>query len=85
MTEMQILRNAMFDEIVRLKRRTTTPQESIAVVKAANTIISSYNTELKAVSLIVNLHEYGKTVPELKIFIEDHKNELDFKANDREE
>jgi hypothetical protein len=24
-------------------------------------------------------------VPELKIFIEDHKNELDFKANDREE
>lgn len=48
MTEMQILRNALFDEISRIKRGTTTQQDVISLTKVSNTIIQSYNTEIKA-------------------------------------
>ena len=85
MTELQILRNSLFDEITRLKRGTTTPNDSLAIVKVANAIISSYNTELKAISTLVQAAEYSVTVPELKIFIEDTKNVIDYTAPFNEE
>lgn len=84
MTELQILRNALFDEISRLKRKTTKPEESLAIVKTANAIVSTYNTELKALSLIIAAEQTAATVPELNIFKEDDKNELDYRVGERE-
>ena len=86
MTELQILRNSLFDEITRLKRGTTTPNDSMAIVKVANAIISSYNTELKAISTLIQASEHTIAVPELKIFTEDiHKNAINYAAIPNEE
>jgi len=83
MTELQILRNSLFDEISRLKRGTAKLDETHAIVKCANSIISTYQTELKAVDLLTRTAD--SNVTELKIFTEDtEKNLLDYKAIDDE-
>ena len=68
MTEMQILRNALFDEITRIKRGTTTQQDVISLTKVSNTIIQSYNTEIKAGQLLLLAQEKGSTTIPVSIF-----------------
>jgi hypothetical protein len=83
MTELQILRNSLFDEISRLKRGTADLNDTNAIVKCANAIISTYNTELKAVDLLSRTADTN--VVELKIFNDDtEKNILDYKGVDNE-
>lgn len=81
MTELQILRNSLFDEISRIKRGTADINDTHALVKCANVIIQTYNTELKAVQLI---HETaGSDITEVKIFHDDtEKKVLDYVARD---
>jgi hypothetical protein len=73
MTEMQKLRNVMFDEIDRIKRGTSTNEESLSVVKLGNAIINTYNTELKTIETIIKVQESGADVPEISIFKDDKK------------
>lgn len=68
MTEMQILRNALFDEITRIKRGTTTQQDVISLTKVSNTIIQSYNTEIKAGQLLLLAQEKGSNTIPVTIF-----------------
>lgn len=83
MTELQILRNSLFDEIARIKRGTADINESHTIVKCANAIISTYNTELKAVDLLSRTADTNTV--ELMIFNDDtEKNLLDYKAKDDE-
>lgn len=67
-TEMQILRNSLFDELSRLKSGKTNAEDSGAVVKVANSIISTYNTELKAVSVLMEAEERGYNQKQIDIF-----------------
>lgn len=81
MTELQILRNSLFDEIARIKRGTADLNDTHAIVKCANAVISTYNTELKAVDLLSRTAD--SNVTELKIFSEDtEKNILDYKGSE---
>jgi hypothetical protein len=83
MTELQILRNALFDEIFRLKRGTADIQETQEIVKVSNAIISTYNTELKAISTLLQAEEAGFETKAITIFQEDNsKNLIDYKAKD---
>ena len=68
MTEMQILRNALFDEITRIKRGTTTQQDVISLTKVSNCIIQSFNTEIKAGQLLLSAQEKGSTTIPVKVF-----------------
>ena len=70
MTDLEILRNSMFDEIARLKRGTTTTQDAMAICKLANTIVSTFNTELKAIDTMIRVQELGADTPAIKIFNE---------------
>ena len=72
MTETQKLRNMMFDEIERLKRGTADVSESLTVVKLANSIISTYNTELKAIETMIEVQDRGAIVPSITL-LEDIK------------
>lgn len=65
---MQILRNSLFDELARLKSGKTNAEDSGAVVKVANSIISTYNTELKAVSVLMEAEERGYNQKQIDIF-----------------
>jgi len=67
-TNMEILRNSLFDELSRLKSGDTTPDDSNAVVKVANSIINTYNTELKAISCLMEAEERGFKSKGLEIF-----------------
>lgn len=49
MTELQILRNALFDEIARVKE--SCKMQKIQNIISVNAIVQTYNTELKAVEL----------------------------------
>ncbi len=66
MNELQKLRNCLFDEIDRVKRGTTTIEESQSIVKLGNSIISSYNTEIKAIETIIEVQDRGANVPKIK-------------------
>lgn len=68
MTELQILRNALFDEITRIKRGTTTQQEVISLTKVSNCIVQTMNTELKAVQLLMEAKELGMETLPIKTF-----------------
>jgi hypothetical protein len=82
MTELQILRNSLFDEISRIKRGTADIQDSHTIVKLANTVISTYNTELKAIDLLNRTAESNAT--EVKIFHDDlEKKMIDYVADDK--
>ena len=79
MTELQILRNSLFDEIGRIKRGTADINESHTIVKLANAVISTYNTELKAISVLTQTAETNAT--EVKIFHDDlEKKVIDYVA-----
>ena len=85
MTEIQILRNALFDEIARVKRGTADLEDTHAIVKTANAIIATYNTELKAAELLIQGQSMGAEVKEIKIFDEDSDKQLiDYKAKNNE-
>lgn len=79
MTDMEILRNSLFDEIQRLKRGTSTPEESNALCKVANSIISTYDTELKSIDTMIRVQEAGANVPQLKTFKDNSDNEIEHK------
>ena len=68
LTQMQILRNSLFDELARLKSGDTTPEESNAVVKVSNSIISTFNTELKAVNTLMEAEERGYNHKQIQMF-----------------
>lgn len=68
MTELQILRNALFDEITRIKRGTTTQQDVISLTKVSNCIVQTMNTELKAVQLLMEAKELGMEALPIKTF-----------------
>lgn len=85
MTEMQILRNALFDEIARVKRGTTSLEDTHAIVKTANAIIATYNTELKAAELLIDAQTLGADTVKISIFNEDtEKKFIDYKAKDED-
>lgn len=71
MTQLEVVRNAMLDEIARLKRGTTTTQDAMAICKLGNGIVSTYNTELKAIETMVKIQELGAEVPKIKVFNEE--------------
>ena len=69
MTEMQILRNALFDEIARVKRGTANTEDTKMIIASANAITQTYNTELKACDTMIRAKELGfdpNTIPEYK-------------------
>ena len=84
MTEMQILRNALFDEIARTKRGTANAEETKNIIASANAITQTYNTELKAVDLMIRSQETGADLKgvEVSIFKEDDKEAIDYKAKE---
>lgn len=85
MTEMQILRNALFDEIARVKRGTANAEDTKLIIASANAITQTYNTELKACDTMIKAKELGFDLKEVsvKIFQEDEdKNLIDYKAGD---
>ena len=87
MTELQILRAALFDEIARTKRGTANEEDTKNIISASNAIVQTYNTELKAVELMVKVQESGADLKgvEVKVFEDDNsKNLLDYKAKDEE-
>jgi hypothetical protein len=83
MTELQILRSALFDEIARLKRGTADVQETQEIVKVSNAIISTFNTELKALSILFQAEERGFSSKDITIFIDDDKkNVVEYKSKE---
>ena len=87
MTELQILRNALFDEIARVKRGTSNAEDTKNIISASNAIVQTYNTELKAVELMIKVQESGADLKgvEVKVFEDDkEKNLIDYKAKDED-
>lgn len=86
MTEMQILRNALFDEIARTKRGTANLEDTKVIIAAANAITQTYNTELKACEVMIKSQETGANLKgvEVNIFKEDDKKVIDYKAKDED-
>ena len=83
MTELQILRNALFDEIGRIKRGTSTQEDVVSLAKISNCIIQSYNTELKATSLLITAKEKSFDTIEVKVF-DDSPLQIETKGRDDE-
>ena len=79
MTELQILRNSLFDEISRIKRGKSDLEESLMVVKVANAITNTYNTEIKGFNSIVEAREKGMDAKDVKIFDDTEKEKLTHK------
>jgi len=79
MNEMQILRNALFDEISKIKKGNADLDESQAIVKVSNAIISTYNTEIKAVNTLIDSRDKAIETPSISIFNDTDKNVLDYK------
>ena len=83
MTELEILKNSVFDEIARIKRGTANLEDSAMIMKAANVICAICNVQLKAADLIIESQNLGAELPEISIFKEDEtKNMIDYKAKD---
>lgn len=59
MKEINILRNALFDELSRLKRGTANPEDTVNIVKVSNAILKSYEVEIKAVNTILDAADRG--------------------------
>lgn len=68
MTELQILRQALFDEISRVKRGTSSMDDVMAITKLSNAVIQSYNTEIKGFGLMLQAQEKGANAIPLEIF-----------------
>ena len=87
MTEMQILRNALFDEIARVKRGTANTNNTKLIITNTNTITQTYNTELKACDTMIRAEELGFDLKDISINIfkeDDDKKLIDYKANDED-
>lgn len=85
MTEMQILRNALFDEIARVKRGTANADDTKMIIASANAITQTYNTELKACDAMIRAKELGFSLKDISVNIfkeDDDKKLIDYKAND---
>ena len=65
MTELQILRASLFDEIARIKRGDADLEETKVIVSVSNSIIQSYNTEVKAVDTLIRGQQSGAEVNEI--------------------
>ena len=78
MTEMQILRNSLFDEIKRIKNGRADLDESHAIVKVSNCIINTYNTEIKAVSALIEAQDRGLEQETVKVFNSTDKNTIEY-------
>ena len=81
MTELQILRNALFDEIKRIKRGTADLEETKAIVSTSNAIISTYNTELKGAEVIMKASEVGADAKVVKVFDNTDKNQIEYQCD----
>lgn len=77
MTELQILRSSLFDEISRIKRGTSTKDDVDGITKISNAIIQSYNTEIKAFSMIMEAQERGLKTVDVKIFNDSEIQKID--------
>ena len=85
MTEMQILRNALFDEIARVKRGTANADDTKMIIASANAITQTYNAELKACDTMIRAKELGFDLKDISVNIfkeDDDKKLIDYKAND---
>ena len=85
MTELQILRNALFDEIARVKRGTANTEDTKLIIASANAITQTYNTELKACETMIKAQELGFDLRDISIGIfkeDEDKKVIDYKAND---
>lgn len=79
MTELQILRGALFDEISRVKRGTTTVEDVNSIAKLSNSIIQSYNTEIKGFEMLLKAKENSIDVPVL--IFQESNNKIELKDN----
>ena len=87
MTEMQILRNALFDEIARVKRGTVNADDTKMIIASANAITQTYNTELKACDTMIRAKELGFDLKDISVNIfkeDDSKKLIDYKAKDED-
>lgn len=85
MTELQILRNSLFDELSRIKRGSTTMEDTKSVVSVGNSIIQTFNTELKSAELVIKAKELGVDTKAVEIFKDSDKEALDYKAKDEKD
>ena len=84
MTDLQILRAALFDEVKRIKRGTSSETETKQLVSASNTIINTFNTELKGAELLIKAQENGFNTEQIKIFENSERNSIDYKVSEDE-
>ena len=82
-SELQVLRNSLFDEITRIKRGTADINDTHALVKVANAIIGTYQTEIKAFMAInqagnPTVYEDGTKL--IDMFEKKEVNIIDYKA-----
>lgn len=82
MTDLQILRAALFDEVKRIKRGTAVSEETQALVSTSNTIINSFNTELKGAELLIKAQENGFDTKQVKIFNDSEEKVIDYKVKE---
>lgn len=84
MTDLQILRNALFDELSRVKRGTSTTEDTKAVVSIANQVNQSYLVELKATQIMMDSQEKGIVIDKLnfKVFEKSDKVQKDYINSD---
>lgn len=83
MTDLQILRASLFDEIARVKRGTALLEDTKSIIASANAITQSYNTELKACEIMLKAQELGGNLPDIQIFNEvSTENIIEYKAKD---
>jgi hypothetical protein len=68
MTQLEIVRTALLDEISRIKRGTTSTEDSMAIVKCANALTNTYNTEIKAFGTILTANDAGVDINPVKVF-----------------
>ena len=87
MTDLVILRNALFDEIARVKRGTANAEDTKMIIASANAITQTYNTELKACETMIKAKELGFDLKDISVNIfkeDDDKKVIDYKANDED-
>ena len=82
MTDLQILRSALMDEIARTKRGVSNAEEVATITKAANAISETYKVELTAARLLLDAQELGLQTLPIKVFEQTDKQLIDFKAKD---
>ena len=86
MTEMQILRKVLFEEIEKTRNGTADLVNTRVLIAASNAITQTYNTELKACEVMIKSQETGANLKgvEVNIFKEDDKKVIDYKAKDED-